>query len=378
MTRPEDPLARVRAINPVPVAVEPDWQQVTQNARAALTEADADVRTRTPLLGVGTSGARGGHRGRNVTVGLALCTGAAAAGLIALAPWSGSSDFLAKASAALTPSPETVLYERWEHVIAPEPGSRAYKAGASFGPEQLWIQGGSPHRYRAMLEPDASVPAAGNLATAYGVNMAYVGPGLNFATGKNELLGRLQSKLAGRPLELGGSVESPTGHARPGETPLTLTFVPSHELLQARLSVALGALLPGPHDEIVEDDVDPVSVLRSAIAEGRAHEAGETQLDGHPVLRIDFDLPGHPPADAPAPPADAPVIHAEAYAYVEPETFHPVEIVYGLNTYRFLTYEYLSEDTAHLALTDVEAQHPGASVVKLVAASKPMPTLAGR
>lgn len=94
------------------------------------------------------------------------------------------------------------------------------------------------------------------------------------------------------------------------------------------------------------------------------------------MQRIDIDLPDHRPADAPPLPADHPVIDAEAYAYVEPETFHPVEIVFGRDTYRFLAYEYLPDTAANLALTNIRAQHPNATVVK--ANAQPVPhALAG-
>jgi hypothetical protein len=310
---------------------------------------------------------RGGWNGRRLrrTLGvLALCAAVATGILIAVAPESGSSDFLARATAALTPKPGAVLYERWEHIITPEPGNRSYPHGATVGPEQLWIEDDSPHRYRAVLEPDTHLPASlgpaeRGLAVTYGVNVGYVGRGLNLATGQNEVLNRLQQGLAGS-LELGGA----TYQKMPGEVPPTLTFLSPNELLSARLEVTLGPSLPGPHEQIIENGTDPVSALRAAISEGRAHEAGSAQLDGRTVQRIDLDLPHHRPADAPPLPANAPVIHAEAYAYVEPKTFHPLEIVYGLDTYRFLAYAYLPATPANLALTNIQAQHPNATIVK--------------
>jgi hypothetical protein len=64
------------------------------------------------------------------------------------------------------------------------------------------------------------------------------------------------------------------------------------------------------------------------------------------------------------------VTHAEAYAYVEPATFRPVEIVYGRDTYRLLAYEYLPATPATLALTNVQAQHPHAAIVKAAGAPR--------
>ena len=346
MTARQDPLGRVRAANPVPVAVEPDWERIAQHLAGEPRES----------LEVN----RGGGVRRTVLGGVVLCVAVATVALIALAPWSGSSDFLARAAAALTPpGPGSVLYERWEHIIS-EPGNPVYGDGAMLGPEQLWIEGASPRRYRAVLEPNDNLRYDSSertgLASTYGVDVAYGGYTTNW-------LNRLPRKLAGRPLELGGELEAPTSKAHPDIVSPTLTFVPPDELFRARLHVALGASLPGPHDQIIETDPDPVSVLRAAIAEGRAHEAGVTDRGGLNMLRIDLELPKQLPADAPPLPANAPVFHREAYAYVEPETFRPVEIVYGRDTYRFLAYEYLPASAANRALTDIRAQHPIAAIV---------------
>ena len=65
------------------------------------------------------------------------------------------------------------------------------------------------------------------------------------------------------------------------------------------------------------------------------------------------------------------MIRSKAYAYVEPETFHPVEIVYGRNTYRFLAYEYLLATSTNLALTNIHAQHTHASILNVTVARSP-------
>jgi len=297
---------------------------------------------------------------------LALCTAIATGILVAVAPWSDSPNFLARAAAALAPPPDAVLYERWEHLTTPEPKTPAFKEATTFGPDQLWIQDGPPHSYRAILEPgqQAASQRAG-LANMYGVNLAY-----GSAKGGNSLLNYLLQRLAGRRLEMGGALEGPEQtKAHPNLILRTLTLVAPNELLSAHLQVTLGAMLPGPHDDVIENVVDPVSALRSAISEGRAHQAGTAQLNGRTAERIDFDLPNEPSAEGPPLPMDAPVVHREAYAYVEPETFHPVEIVFGRDAYRFLAYGYLPATTANLALTDIQAQHPHATIVNADAAT---------
>jgi hypothetical protein len=378
MTSRKSPLERVRAANPVPAPVEPDWGRIRELVERACADSDRGP-ARSPLPGQRTDAAgssRRPHRARRrILGGSAVCLVLAASALVAIAPWSGDPGFLARAAAALTPpGAGAVLYERWEHVITPEPGNPAFNGKRTFGPEELWIEGRSPHRYRTILEPGdgaqvVSRPGGAGLADTYGVNLGYAG-GFNLARGENRppenaLLNYLQRQLSGKPLELGGTLDAPTGRTSPGTVLPTLTFLAPRALLSARMRVTLGATLPGPHDQAIEDGADPASALRTAISEGRAHEAGTTQLDGHTVQRITLDLPSALPADAPPLPADAPVMtHSEAYADVEPETFHPVEIVFGRDTYRFLAYQYLPASAANLALADIRAQHPEARVTR--------------
>jgi hypothetical protein len=376
MSPPQTPLERVRAANPVPVPVEPDWDRITRRVeRDSRCDADlTDTRSRRPgpRTDAAGFGPRPHHARRRILGGSAACLVLAASVLVAIAPWSGDPGFLAKAAAALTPpGAGAVLYERWEHVIAPEPGNPAFAGKRTFGPEELWIEGKSPHRYRTILEPGdgahvASRPGGAGLAYTYGVSLGYAG-GFNLARGENELLNHLQRKLSGQPLELGGTLQAPTGKTLPGMVLPTLTLLAPSEFLSAHLRVTLGATLPGPHEQAIEDGADPASALRAAIAEGRAHEAGTAQLDGRTVQRIALDLPSTLPADAPPLPADAPArTHSQAYADVEPATLHPVEIVFGRDTYRFLAYRYLPASAANLALADIRAQHPYARVSDLV------------
>jgi hypothetical protein len=99
---------------------------------------------------------------------------------------------------------------------------------------------------------------------------------------------------------------------------------------------------------------DLVETLREAIATGRAHEDGMTEVGGRPVKRIRVDPP---PSCRGCDPH---------YAYVDPENFNPVELhgptIDGIRfDVRFLTYEYLPRTEANLALTDIRAQHPNAT-----------------
>jgi hypothetical protein len=369
MTRRGDPFERVRDANPVPGTVEPDWGTVRERVAG---EGDSGIAGAPPAA---NGRRRVSSKLGGVLVGLALCAAAATIVVLALAPSGGSSDFLARAAAALAPASGTVLYERWEKTVTPEAGNPERRQAVTFGPEQLWIEGDHPRRYRTILLPQSS-PEQGRpdggagLAYAYGVNLGFAGSDFGPYTGATYVLRRVQRAITGQPFELGGTVEAPRGPTHPGGLRPTLTFLPSNELLRARLWVALGPSLPGPHDQIIENGTDPVGVLRAAIAEGRARVAGSTQLDGRTVQRIDIHLPQQRPADAPPLPPGHPVIHAEAFAYVQPKTFHPVEIVYGAQTYRFLAYDYLPATTANLALTDIRAQHPRAKIFNTIQAPR--------
>lgn len=378
MTDPHDLVKRVNATNPVPVPVDPDWDQIKQYVAAAAPTEAGEVAAASggsrhsaglnPRANRRTPASAHRRRPPRMLGALAFVAAVAAALLVALAPWSGSSNFLAKAAAALTPPPGSILYERWEHIIVSEPGNPARNKTVTLGPDQLWIEADSPHRYRIILESNKQkTSTSADLASTYGILVSYIGPAANIRPGPNNLFSRLQRAVADEPLELAGTTEA----KRPGEVPPTLTFVPPDELLSTRLRVTLGATLPGPHDEAIENSTDPVSALRAAIREGRAHAAGVVQLAGRAVERIDFDLPQQPPAGSPPLPANAPhVTPAPASAYVEPTDFQPVEIDFAGGIYRFLAYEYLSPNAANLALTNIRAQHPDATVIKSVAAKE--------
>jgi hypothetical protein len=113
MTRRGDVLERVRSANPVPTPVEPDWESMRARVFGGGSDGGWDEPKRrrvSPSVG-------------GVLAGLAACAAVAAVAVLALAPSGGSSDFLARAAAALTPASGTVLYERWEKTIGPEAGN---------------------------------------------------------------------------------------------------------------------------------------------------------------------------------------------------------------------------------------------------------------
>jgi hypothetical protein len=137
------------------------------------------------------------------------------------------------------------------------------------------------------------------------------------------------------PTEIGGTFE-----------PLqTLVFEPPSTL---RMSQLLFKVPP-----------DMVRVFREAIDRGRAHDEGETELDGRIVRGIRVE---------PCPDDDCP--REASYVYVDPNTFYPVEIrgpaysdaqKVGDFVFRYRTYEYLPRTQGNLALTDIRAQHPEAT-----------------
>jgi hypothetical protein len=236
---------------------------------------------------------------------------AAATALLVTTPWSTSPGFLEQAQAALTPPAGTIVHQKWELTsTSTDPACTITR-----GPNEIWIDQTPPHRYRILLNmPDPADADPRALACA-----------------------------SGTPLELGGTFDT-------GET---LRFVPPNTLTVSPLQFVF--------------PLDPVKELREAISEGRAHDEGETQLDGRTVKRIRIDAPpGCPVADCSREPS---------YAYVDPDTFAPVQVESphgGINppggpfvrlhvVMHTLTFEYLPRTPANLALTDIRAQHPNAT-----------------
>jgi hypothetical protein len=227
---------------------------------------------------------------------------AAVVSVVVSAPWSNSPGFLERAQAALTPDAETVLHQKWEVTSS----STDPACAVTHGPNEIWIDQTSPHRYRALL---------------------------NFPPEPKKVDPRAPCR-GGRPYELGG------------------TF-------------ATGAisLFGGTNLSVL----DPVTELREAISAGTAHDEGKTQLDGRTVERIRIDLPPSacPNSNCPREPA---------YAYVDPDTFFPVEmhgsvffgppagpVVLVRLVMRIVRFEYLPRTAANLALTNIRAQQPNAA-----------------
>jgi hypothetical protein len=251
---------------------------------------------------------------------LVALAAATATALLVGTPWNDSPGFLAKAQAALAPRAGKILHEKWEvTVTSTDPACTVTR-----GPNEIWIDQTPPYRYRALLK-------------GFPPDLARADP-------------RALVCSIGTAVELGGTRMQ------------TLMFVPVE-------AAAAGSVLP-PNKLSASPlhymhPLDPVTELREAIAAGRAHDEGKTQLDGRTVERIRIE----PPSDCPDP--NCP--RESSYAYVDPETFYPVQlesphgyIVLG-SVVRFhfvmrtLTFEYLPRTAANLALTDIRAQHPDAT-----------------
>jgi hypothetical protein len=241
----------------------------------------------------------------------AAVTIAAAATLVANAPWTNSVNVLEKAQAALTAPGDTVLHEKWEVTsISAEP-----QCTVTRGPSEIWIDQTPPHRYRALLNDLAMVDPPLDLDAPPGIC------------------------TRGAEIELGGVLDLVCFSV--GCEP-TLRFVRPNSLRV--MPVAFGV------------PADTAALLREAISAGHAHHEGKTELAGRAVERIRLD----PPPDCRRCPREP------GYAYVDPETFYPVEFrspaLGGVRfVTRFLTYEYLPRTPANLALTDIRAQHPSAT-----------------
>ncbi len=255
---------------------------------------------------------------RPAYVGLAFLAlaGAAAAALFLSAPWNGSPGFLAKAQAALTPPPGSVLHMKWQSTDYPTNP----QCTVTRGPHEIWIDQTEPHRYRALF---------------FGIDPYLPGDPRAHVCSKSTRF------------EWGGTL---TVGAR---AEWALRFVPPN-----RLSF---------NTYTFNFPWDPVADLRRAISTGHAHDEGKTQLDGRTVERIRLSrLPCSDPNSTHCPDT--------AYFYVDPETFAPVELDgFGIiappgvpavryrSITRYLTFEYLPRTAANLALTSIRAQHPNAT-----------------
>jgi hypothetical protein len=282
---------------------------------------------------------------------LAAVVGAAVMTLFVSSPWTSSPGFLERAQAALTPPADSIVHFKWE--VTSSFSSPA--CSVTRGPNEMWIDQSPPHTYRAILDDP---PPAGadprSLACASGTRR-----------------------------EVGGTVDPACSPAEQANctTMDTLEFEAPNTL---RVSPLQFVLPP-----------DPVAMLRAAIAAENAHHQGRTQLHGRTVERIRID---------PVPLGGFDEVMASACAfpscafgdvYVDPETFYPVEMhepplvvvpppedgvgigagqIIGsairFDAFRaqvdvvdrYLVFEYLPRSEANLALTDIQAQHPDATV----------------
>jgi hypothetical protein len=249
---------------------------------------------------------------RYSAIAAAALAGAAAVTLFVSTPWKSSPGFLARAQAALAPQTGMILHERWAVTTTSADGG----CTVARGPDEIWIDETPPYRYRALLNDFPLDPAG---------------------TDPRDLVCQ-----KGASTEVGGTAD----------TTETVRFAPPNALTTG------GAIQLGVPP-------DPVSQLRAEIAAGTAHDEGLAELDGRAIERIRLD----PPPDCSFC-SDRP-----AYAYVDPETFHPIrtESPHGYlfwpdrppvrfdGVSRVLIYEYLPRTAANLALTDIRAQHPNAS-----------------
>lgn len=309
-----------------------------QRARSRLT---SELRAHPP---------RGTATRRLLALGVAVLSGATVTALWISTPWHSSPGFLERAEAALTPPGDTILHMKWEVTSS----ATSPPCSITRGPNEIWIDQEAPHRFRAILDdPPAAGASPGTLAC-----------------------------MPGTWRELGGTVDPACS---PAEQPTCTTQDTLEFELPNRLNVSPFQFVLPP---------DPVVMLREAIRAGKAHHEGRMQLHGRTVERIRLD---------PVPLGELDDVMGSACAfpscafgavYVDPETFHPVEVhgprmvvlepddsgvvvppdeLPGLPLRvdavraqidvvdRYLAFEYLPRTEENLALTDIRAQHPDAT-----------------
>jgi len=263
---------------------------------------------------------------RLLPIGAAVAVAAAAA-LILTTPWSSSPGFLARAEAALTPPNDVILHAKLTQSSSC-PG-RTVRWTAQFWADER------TGRYRGLFR-DPLLPYPFRTFTLH------------------ELL---HGPCILRPRRYEAGLVLGPRNALFWSAQLK-KFVPSTVLLRF---VPPNTLYRYPQKAGTDLDnfgrvpaLDPVAAVRSAIRDGRAHDQGKTTLSGRTVERIRVD-PCNKPACKDSLPEEG------GYAYVDPETYHPVEIhINGAGTTRFSTYEYLPRTATNLALTNIRAQHPHA------------------
>ena len=259
---------------------------------------------------------------RLLPIGAAVAVAAAAA-LFITTPWSNSPGFLARAEAALTPPTDMILHAKLTQTTACS--SRTVRWTAQFWADE------HTGRYRGLFR-DPLIPYPFRYFTLHELRhgLCHLRP---------------SSYEAGTVVVPGTLFWSALRRAFNSSTFL-LRFVPPNKLY-----VPAGAFDLDIFGRVPA--LDPVAAVRRAIRDGRAHDQGRTKLNGRTVERIRLD---------PCPPMGKCMNEAGGYAYVDPDTYYPVEIDIDGRTIRFSAYEYLPRTPANLALTNIRAQHPHARV----------------
>jgi hypothetical protein len=244
------------------------------------------------------------RRPERATLAFAAVAAAAAAALFVSSPWQSSPGFLERAQAALTSTEPSIVHMKWEILSDAVPDC---------SPDEIWFDQLPPHRYRVLVDYPRYFADA----------------------------------QARKPV---CTERSRTEVGSTFKTEQALEFRPPNMLVPTQMKTVL--------------TVDPVADLREALDAGRAHDEGETRLDGRTVRRIRIDPPpwctGTPPFCPRRP----------AFVYVDPETFYPAAsegpgMINGRAVHiriRYFEFEYLPRTDENLELTDIRAQHPNATV----------------
>ena len=229
---------------------------------------------------------------------LAAVTGVAAAALFVSGPWKTSPGFLERAQAALTATKPAVLHMKWETRVG---------TVRRCGTEEIWLDQSPPHRYRYLVDAIMRKPEC---------------------TGE-------------RPIEFGGTQN--TGG--------TLEFHPPN------------ALIATQHKAFVPDDLVArcagLSTQGARTTKARPSSTGERSGASASIRRL--------PAPSIAPLPATTRLRLRRPGDVLPRGggragFHQWSRRGAPLKIRYLEFEYLPRTAENLALTDIRAQHPNATV----------------
>ena len=261
---------------------------------------------------------------RLLPIGAAVAVIGAAA-LFLTTPWSNSPRFLARAEAALTPPQDMIL-----HAELTETTDCSVRWTA-----QIWVDERT-HTYRGRFH-DPFLPYPFRY---FKLNQISKIPCIRGSTYEAGVVLGPRNVCCGR-------------HNKLLRSYVPIRLVPPHRLLRLATPGAANPTIFGTVPAL-----NPVAELRRAIRVGRAHVLGRTKLNGRPVERILVD-PCLPNKATPCPDT---LTDSGGYAYVDPETYFPVEMhLFGDgSSIRFSRYEYLPRTATNLALTSLRAQHPHA------------------